>query len=102
MPVPSCSRNSFHIKFRSVPDIEGNGLDDCFVGLPAMNPSTECRKLAALLCEQAKALQDAEIRAEYAYLIRGFLRLARQFEHDRETKPLARSPKRSIFTSKSS
>jgi hypothetical protein len=33
MPVPSCSRNSFHIKFRSVPDIEGNGLDDCFVGL---------------------------------------------------------------------
>jgi hypothetical protein len=28
------------------------------------------------------ALQDAEIRAEYAYLVRGFLRLARQFEQD--------------------
>jgi hypothetical protein len=67
-----------------------------------MNPSTECKKLAALLCEQAKALQDAEIRAEYAYLIRGFLRLARQIEQDRETKPLARTRHGSIFTSKSS
>jgi len=67
-----------------------------------MNPSTECRKLAWLLREQAMALQDAEIRAEYADLIRGFLRLARQFEQDRETKPLASTPKRSIFTSKAS
>jgi hypothetical protein len=48
------------------------------------------------------ALQDAEIKAEYAYLIRSFLRLARQFEQDRETKPRARSPNRSIFTSKAS
>ena len=67
-----------------------------------MNPSTECRKLAWLLREQAMALQDAEIRAEYAYLIRGFLRLARQFEQDRETKLLASTPNKSIFTSKSS
>jgi hypothetical protein len=67
-----------------------------------MNPSTECRKLAWLLREKAMALQDAEIRAEYAYLIRGFLRLARQFEQDRETKPLASTPNKSIFTSKSS
>jgi hypothetical protein len=48
------------------------------------------------------ALQDVEIRAEYADLIRGFLRLARQFEQDRETKPPASTPKRSIFTSKAS
>jgi hypothetical protein len=48
------------------------------------------------------ALQDAEIRAEYAYLVRGFLRLARQFEQDRETKPLASAPNKSIFTSKAS
>jgi hypothetical protein len=75
-----------------------------------MNPSTECRKLAWLLREKAMALQDAEIRGEYAYLIRGeyaylirgFLRLARQFEQDRETKPLASTPTKSIFTSKSS
>jgi hypothetical protein len=66
------------------------------------NPSTECRRLAELLREQAKALQDPAIRAEYAYLIRGFLRLARQFEQDRETKPLASTPKKSIFTSKAS
>jgi hypothetical protein len=48
------------------------------------------------------AVEDAEIRAEYAYLIRGFLRLARQFEQDRETKPPARTPNRSIFTPKAS
>jgi hypothetical protein len=67
-----------------------------------MDPSTECRKLAFLLREKAMAMEDAELKAEYAYLIRGFLRLARQFEQDRETKPFARSPKSSIFTSKSS
>jgi hypothetical protein len=68
-----------------------------------MNQSAEeYRKLAFLLREKAMALEDAEIRAEYAYLIRGFLRLARQFEQDMETKPVARTPNRSIFTSKSS
>jgi hypothetical protein len=67
-----------------------------------MNPSTECRKLAWLLREKAMAVEDAEIRAEFAYLIRGFLRLAMQFKQDRETKPLARIRQRSIFTSKSS
>ena len=66
-----------------------------------MNPSTECRKLAWLLREKAMALQDAEIRAEYAHLMRGFLQLARQFEQDREMKPLGRTPNRSTFTSKS-
>jgi hypothetical protein len=65
-----------------------------------MDPSTECRKLAFLLREKAMAMEDAELKAEYAYLVRGFLRLARQFEQDRETKPLGRTPNRSIFTSK--
>jgi hypothetical protein len=76
-------------------------LSDSFV-LTNHDPSAECRKLAELLCEQAKTLQGPEIRAEYADLIRGFLRLARQFEQDRETKPRARTPNRSIFTSKAS
>ena len=50
--------------------------------------------MAELLRETAKEmqLQDAEIRAEYAYLIRGLLRLARQLEQDRVTKvPQARN-----------
>jgi hypothetical protein len=62
--------------------------------MKAVNPSTECRKMAELLRETAKAmhLQDTEIRAEYAYLIRSLLRLARQIEQDRVTKvPQARN-----------
>ena len=51
-----------------------------------MNPSIECRKLAEALRDYAKTVHDAGLKAEYAYLIRGFLRLARQFEQDRETK----------------
>jgi hypothetical protein len=62
--------------------------------MKAMNPRTECRKLAQLLREKAMAFEDAETRAEYAYLVRGFLRLARQFEQDSETKPLASTPTR--------
>jgi hypothetical protein len=46
----------------------------------AMKPSVECRKLAALLREKAKTAHDAELRAEYEYLVRGFSRLAKQFE----------------------
>jgi hypothetical protein len=67
-----------------------------------MDPSTEGRKLALLLREKAMAMEDAALKAEYAYLVRGFLRLARQFDQDRETKLLGRTPNRSIFTSKSS
>jgi len=51
-----------------------------------MKPSIECRKLAELLREKAKTVDDAELRAEYQYLIRGFLRLARQFEQDMDAK----------------
>jgi len=52
--------------------------------LPGMNPSVECRKLAEVLREKATTISDASLRAEYAYLVRGFLRLARQFEQDME------------------
>ena len=64
-----------------------------------MNPSTECRKMAELLRETAKAmhLQDTKIRAEYAYLMRGLLRLARQIEQDRETKPLGGAANKPII-----
>jgi hypothetical protein len=51
-----------------------------------MKPSIECRKLAEVLREKAKAVQDAELKAEYEYLVRGFLRLAREFEQDTDTK----------------
>jgi hypothetical protein len=47
-----------------------------------MNPNAECRKLAELLREKAKTVHDGELRAEYEYLVRGFLRLATQFEQD--------------------
>jgi len=47
-----------------------------------MDPGVECRKLAAALREKAKVAPDAELKAEYQYLVRGFLRLAHQFERD--------------------
>jgi hypothetical protein len=53
-----------------------------------MKPSVECRKLAEVLREKAKTVEDAELRAEYQYLVRGFLRLATQFEQDMEAKKL--------------
>ena len=45
--------------------------------------------------EKAVAVDDAEVRAEYEYLVRGFLRLAVQFERDMEIKkpPRQRVPK---------
>jgi chromosome segregation and condensation protein ScpB len=44
-------------------------------------------RLAEVLREQAKTLQhDAKLKAEYDYLVRGFLRLAVQFERDMEVK----------------
>jgi hypothetical protein len=54
----------------------------------AMKPSVECRKLAEVLREKAITVEDAELRAEYQYLVRGFLRLARQFEQNMEAKKL--------------
>jgi len=72
----------------------------CFLYWPqAMDASTECRKMAELLRETAKAmhLQDTKIRAEYAYLMRGLLRLARQIEQDRETKPLGGAANKPII-----
>jgi len=43
-----------------------------------------------VLREKAMTVDDAEVRAEYAYLVRGFLRLAVQFERDMEIKKLHR------------
>jgi hypothetical protein len=47
-----------------------------------MDPGTECRKMAAALREIADKLPHGDLKAEYEYLIRGFLRLARQIEQD--------------------
>jgi hypothetical protein len=51
-----------------------------------MNPNAECKKLAEMLRERAKAVSDAKLKAEYEYLVRGFLRLASQFEQDMKRK----------------
>ena len=61
-----------------------------------MKPNVECRKLAAVLREKAKELQhDPKLRAEYEYLVRGFLRLATQFERDMCTeKKMPNQPSR--------
>ena len=57
----------------------------CFIGsLWAMNPSADCRRLAEVLREQANEIHDAEQKAKYENLIRGFLRLARQYEQDND------------------
>ena len=60
--------------------------------MKGVNPSTECKKLAEALREIANGLPVGGLKAEYEYLARGFLRLAAQFEQDRETKtPCERS-----------
>jgi hypothetical protein len=51
-----------------------------------MKPNIECRRLAELLREKAMTMSDPQLRAEYAYLVRGFLRLASQFEQDMEER----------------
>jgi hypothetical protein len=51
-----------------------------------MKPNIECRRLAELLREKAMTMSDPELRAEYAYLVRSFLRLATQFEQDMAEK----------------
>jgi len=38
--------------------------------------------MAEWLRERAKEIDDAALKAEYAYLVRGYLRLASQFEQD--------------------
>jgi len=47
-----------------------------------MKPGAECRRMAEWLRERAKEIDDAALKAEYAYLVRGYLRLASQFEQD--------------------
>ena len=49
----------------------------------AMKPSAECERLAEMLREKANEIEDAEMKAQYEYLVRSLLRLARQFEQDK-------------------
>jgi len=57
-----------------------------------MKPNIECRRLTELLREKAMTMSDPELRAEYAYLVRGFLRLATQLEQDMERKVPQKRP----------
>lgn len=82
IPVIGSRLNSW-----SLPDIGSNRRIHCSVG-SGIKPSVECRKLAEVLREKAKAVDNAELRAEYQYLVRGFLRLARQFEQDMDAKKM--------------
>ena len=40
----------------------------------------QCRKIAEVCREKAKAIDDADVRADYEYLARGFSQLARRIE----------------------
>jgi len=57
-----------------------------------MKPNIECRRLAELLREKAMTMSDPELKAEYAYLVRGFLRLATQLEQDMAERKVPRKP----------
>ena len=50
----------------------------------AMKPSAECERLAEMLREKTSEIDDAELKAQYEYLVRSLLRLARQFEQDND------------------
>jgi hypothetical protein len=50
--------------------------------LKAMKPSAECKRLAEIPREKANEIDDAELKAKYEDLARGFLRLASQIEQD--------------------
>jgi len=52
----------------------------------------ECRRLAELLREKAMIMSDPELKAEYAYLVRGFLDLATQLEQDMAERKVPRKP----------
>jgi hypothetical protein len=47
-----------------------------------MTPATRCRQLATMLRAKAEMERDPEIRAEWKYIARGYLNLARQFERN--------------------
>ena len=49
-----------------------------------MKLGVECKRLADALPEKANAAQDPYIKAEYQYLVRGFRRLAAQFDQQDE------------------
>jgi len=46
------------------------------------------QKIGRIARAKAMTVSDPDLRAEYVYLVRGFLRLATQFEHDMAEKKL--------------
>jgi hypothetical protein len=49
-----------------------------------MKLGVECKRLADALHEKANSAQDPYFKAEYQYLVRGFRRLAAQFDQQDE------------------
>jgi hypothetical protein len=47
-----------------------------------MSPAAKCRRLATMLCAKADLECDPEVRAEWRYIARGYLILAKQFEQN--------------------
>ena len=47
-----------------------------------MTPAAKCRRLAAMLRAKADQESDPEIRAEWLYILRGYLTLANQFDRN--------------------
>ncbi len=45
-----------------------------------LGPGLGCERVAEMLRVIANELPHGEIRAEYEYMVRGYLRLAKQFE----------------------
>jgi hypothetical protein len=47
-----------------------------------MTPAAKCRRLATMLRAKADRERDPEVRAEWKYIARGYLILAKQFEQN--------------------
>ena len=47
-----------------------------------MTPAAKCRRLATMLRAKADLERDPEVRAEWKYIARGYLILAKQFEQN--------------------
>src|SRR5262249_3921242 len=65
------SPNWFQIKYMVDTRHKGQRSGHSSVGL-GVKPSAECRKLAEVLREKSKTVHDADLRAEYQYLVRAF------------------------------
>jgi hypothetical protein len=47
-----------------------------------MTPAAKCRRFATMLRAKADLERDPEVRAEWNYIARGYLILAKQFEQN--------------------